>query len=150
MSLEGVGGHGHARHGAHTTLTQQETRIQTKIAPDGAKAPTPRATTFDSNQAELEAVRRAETVFNKNNAANPYPTTITTPKGKVKPNTGPIVVGGRKGGYGSGVEVIRDANGKPLPGRPVQPTGQDPSAKVIFRYDPNTGQWDKVTQYPTN
>ena len=60
------------------------------------------------------------------------------------------MVGGRKGGYGSGLEVIRDANGKPLPGRPVQATGQDPSAKVIFRYDPSTGQWGKVTQYPTN
>lgn len=131
-------------------MTQQETRVQTKIAPDGEKAPTPRATTFDSSRAELEAVRRAEVVFNKNNVANPYPTTITMPNGKVKPNTVPIVVGGRKGGYGSGVEVIRDVNGKPLAGRPVQPTGQDMNAKVIFRYDPSTGQWDKVTQYPTN
>ena len=150
VSLQGVEGHGHARHGVHTTLTQQETRIQTKIAPDGQKAPTSRATIFDSNQAELEAVRRAQAEFNAANSAAPYPTMITTPSGKVKPNTVLIVVSGRKNGYGSGVELIRDANGKPLPGRPIQPTGQDSSAKVIFRHNPSTGQWDIVTQYPTN
>ena len=149
-SVESIEGHGHARHGAQTTLNEQEARIKTGTAPDGAKAPTPRATKFDSDQAELEAVRRAEAKFEKNNSANPYPTTITTPKGTVKPNTIPIEVDGRKGGYGSGVEVIRDSSGKPLPGRPVQPTGQDPKATVIFRYDPGTGKWVKITQYPTN
>jgi hypothetical protein len=82
-SLQGVEGHGHARYGVHTTLTQQETRIQTKIAPDGEKAPTSRATIFDSNQAELEAVRRAQTEFNTTNSATPYPTTITTPSGNI-------------------------------------------------------------------
>ncbi|MEZ5508096.1 MAG: hypothetical protein R3F38_19900 [Gammaproteobacteria bacterium] len=149
VSLNAVDGHGHARHGSHTTLLQQENRIKTGIAPDGEKAPTPRATKFDSNQTEIEAVRRAQNEFDKQNAAKPYPTMITTPKGKVIPNTVAITVDGGKNGYGSGLEVIRDAQGKPLPGKPIGPTGQDYKAKVMFRFDPVTKKWNALTQYPS-
>jgi hypothetical protein len=59
-------------------------------------------------------------------------------------------VTGYKGGYGSGVEVIRGPDGSPLPGRPVKPTGQQPNATVIFVWDHQTHSWKLVTQFPSD
>lgn len=62
---------------------------------------------------------RVEVVFNKNNVVNLYLIIIIILKGSIKFNIVLIVVGGRKGGYGFGFEVIRDVNGKFLFGRLV-------------------------------
>jgi hypothetical protein len=73
------------------------------------------------------------------------------PNGTVYPPRDVSVVTGHPGGYGSGVEVIRNpATGAPLPGRPVQPTGTDPNAKVVLSYNPMNSKWEPITQYPTN
>ena len=73
---------------------------------------------------------------------------------QVKPNGQPncvsTVVPDGPEGYGEGVQVQRGPDGKPLPGRPVEPTGRQPNAKVIHEYNPRTGKWDPLTHYPTD
>jgi uncharacterized Zn-binding protein involved in type VI secretion len=145
-------GHGHARHGAQTTIAEQTRRVQHDIAPDGEYAPTDRGTKFDSHAAELDAVHRAEQRTAHRIATGQQSTAlIVRSNGKVALPQDVSVVSGHPGGYGSGVEVMRDPlTGNPLPGRPVQPTGQYPNAKVVLRYNPITGKMEPVTQYPTN
>jgi hypothetical protein len=139
---ESYSGHGHGRHGSQTTIAEQTRRVQTGEAPDGNLAKTDKATKFDSHAKEVEAVERAKA---KNPGAGKP---LYTPSGK--PNRDVKVVDDGPEGYGSGVEVQEDANGDPLPGRPVQPTGQQPNAKVVFQYNPKTGNWDPYTQFPTD
>ncbi len=145
-------GHGNARHGTQTTLAEQTTRVQTGIAPDGQPAKTTRATRFDSDEAQLDAVSRAQARTANRLATGQQSTTfVVDSQGRVTVPSDVSVVTGRTGGYGSGVEVIRNpANNQPLPGRPVQPTGQDMNAKVVLRYNPVSGNFEPVTQYPTN
>ena len=149
--VEDLPGHGHNRHGSQTTIQQQTTRVQTKIAPDGEVAATPVATKFDSAEAELDAVQRAQARTAQGVANGQVSNTIeVAPNGTAKLPVDRSIVTGFPDGYGSGVEVIRDPiTGKPLPGRPVQPTGQLPNAKVILQYNPATGSWDPVTQFPS-
>jgi len=145
-------GHGNARHGSHTTIAQQTTRVQTGIAPDGKMAPTSRATKFDTPEAELDAVSRAQQRTANRVATGQKSTAIQVDSnGRAKLPRDESVVTGHPGGYGSGVEVVRNpTTGQPLPGRPVQPTGQDPNALVVLEYKPATNTWEPVTQYPTN
>ncbi|MBO0720501.1 MAG: PAAR domain-containing protein [Blastocatellia bacterium] len=145
-------GHGHARHGAQTTIAEQTVRAQTGVAPDGKNAPTDVATKFDSDAAEFDAVQRAQQ-RTANRIANGQLRTpiIVNSQGKARLPTDVSVVTGHPGGYGSGVKVMTDpATDDPLPGRPVQPTGQYPNAKVVLRYNPLTGKMEPVTQYPTD
>jgi hypothetical protein len=139
---ESYPGHGHGRHGSQTTIAGQTRRVQTGVAPDGPKAPTSKATKFDSDAKEVEAVERAKA---KNPGANKQK---FKPKGK--PNRDSVTVDDGPEGYGSGVEVQTGADGKPLPGRPVQPTGQQQNATVVFEYNPKTNQWEPLTQYPSD
>lgn len=146
-------GHGNARHGSHTTNAQQTRRVQTGMNPDGVpgnKVGT--ASRFDSPEAELDAVRRAQARTNARVANGDKSTAIEVgPDGVARLPRDVSVVTGHPGGYGSGVEVIRNpATNQPLPGRPVQPTGQNPNARVVLQYDPSSGTWKPVTQFPTN
>lgn len=145
-------GHGHARHGSHTTIAQQTTRVQTGVTPDGLIRRTGRATRFDSPEAELDAVRRAQArTANRVAAGQKSRAFVVSPDGTIEVPRDTSVVTGYPGGYGSGVEVIRrPVTNQALPGRPVAPTGQDPNALVVLRYDPTTQTWQPVTQYPTN
>ncbi len=145
-------GHGNARHGSQTTLAEQTTRAQTDIAPDGAVAKTSRATRFDSDEAQLDAVSRAQARTAARVAAGQKSTAITVDsQGTARLPSDVSVVTGRPGGYGSGVEVVRDpVTNQPLPGRPVLPTGQDMNARVVLRYNPSSGTFEPVTQFPTN
>src|SRR5262249_11916038 len=61
-SLDAGGGHSFAKHGAHTTVAQQETRLRTGVAPDGSAAstPPPDASKFASDAAHVEAAKAAE------------------------------------------------------------------------------------------
>jgi hypothetical protein len=147
-----LSGHGNGRHGSQTTVSQQTTRVQTGVAPDGALAPTPRATRFDSPEAELDAVSRAQSGTAGRIADGTTRDAITVgPDGVARLPRDSSVVTGYPGGYGSGVEVMRDpVTNAPLPGRPVVPTGQDPNALVVLQKDPATGVWEPITQYPTN
>lgn len=143
---DGVAGHGHADHGPQTTGAQQTQRVQTGKTPSGRNAKAGRSTRFHSSEAEADAISRARQHLKTTNP----PKTRTDPRtGMPQPGEHVVVVGGKKGGYGSGAEVVRDANGKPLPGRPVRPTGSDPNAKVVFRTDAK-GNWYEHTKYPTN
>jgi len=141
-TAESYSGHGHGRHGSQTTMSEQTRRVQTGEAPDGNRAPANKATKFDNHAKEVEAVERAK-------AQNPG-------QGKPKfrpdgrPNRDVKIVDDGPEGYGSGVEVKVGPDNQPLPGRPVQPTGQQPNAKVIFEYNPKTDSWEPLTQYPTN
>ncbi len=147
-------GHGNARHGPDTSIVEQAQRVQTGEAPDGNLAPTSKATKFDSYAKEVEAVEKARA---KNPGAGKpkYRTdsngkTVYDNQGKPIPSRDAIVVDDGPEGYGSGVEVQRGADGKPLPGRPIQPTGQQPNAVVVFEYNPKTDAWEPFTQYPTD
>jgi hypothetical protein len=139
---ESYSGHGHGRHGSQTSIAEQTQRVQTGQAPDGNVAPTSKATKFDSHAKEVEAIERAR-------AANPG---AGKPKFRSdgKPNRDIKVVDDGPEGYGRGVEVQTGSDGKPLPGRPVQITGPQPNAKVIYEYNPRTDSWDPLTHYPTN
>jgi hypothetical protein len=61
-SLDAGGGHSFAKHGAHTTAAQQETRLRTGIAPDGSATAVPpkQAGKFASDAAQVEAAKAAE------------------------------------------------------------------------------------------
>jgi hypothetical protein len=61
-SLDAEGGHSFAKHGAHTTAAQQETRLREGIAPDGSMMATPptEAGRFASDAAHMEAAKLAE------------------------------------------------------------------------------------------
>ena len=146
-------GHGDARHGPQTTITEQTQRVQTGEAPDGNTAPTDKATKFDSYEKEVEAVEKAR-AKNPGDGKAKYKTNkngnIIYRDGKPVPARDEIVVDDGPEGYGSGVEVQNGVNGEPLPGRPVKPTGQQPNAKVIFEYNPKTNTWEPLTQYPTD
>lgn len=145
---DGVLGHGHADHGPQTTIKQQMERVQTGKTPSGRNSRSPRSTRFNSSEAEADAMSRARQHLK---SSNPPKTRVNPTTGSVEPGEHVVVVGGKKGGYGSGVEALRDANGKPFTGpmRPVRPTGSDPNAKVVFRTDAK-GNWYEVTRYPTN
>ena len=147
---EALPGHGHDRHGSQVTTAEQVTSVQTGLRPDGATTKKPgRATTFDSPEVEVDAVKQAQDVAAQRDAAGTADHTITVaPKGAAKLPRQAISAPGPPQGTGSGVEVIRDANGNPLPGRPTQPTGQMPNSTVILERDPLTGKWNPVTQYP--
>lgn len=132
-------------------MNQQMTRVQTGIAPDGQLTRRPnRSTKFDSPEAELEAVGRAKIGLERRVVNGQVPPWDIDPNGVVRPHRETVVVGGRPDGYGSGVEVQRDAGGHPLPGRPVQLTAQDANACVVLEWNPANGRWDTVTQYPTH
>jgi hypothetical protein len=141
-TAERYSGHGHGRHGAQTTEGEQIRRVQTGETPDGNRSPTSKATRFDSHAKEVEAVERAKAKEPWNGQPEYRP--------NGQPNRVNAVVPDGPEGYGEGVEVQRDANSQPLPGRPVQPTGRQPNANVVFEYNPETGEWDPVTQYPTD
>jgi len=145
-------GHGNVRHGTKTTLAEQTTRAQTGIAPDGQQANTTRATRFDSDEAQLDAVNRAKARTAARVATGQQSTAIVVkPNGVATLPSDAAVVTGRPGGYGSGVEVLRNpTNNQPLPGRPVQPTGQDMNARVVLRYSPLSNTFEPYTQFPTN
>lgn len=144
-------GHGHVRHGSETTAAQQAHRVQTGVAPDGPGNPVGRSTRFDSPEAELDAVSRARSrTAGRVADGRQSEAIIVKPNGEARLPRDASVVTGHPGGYGSGVEVARNpATGAPLPGRPVQPTGQDPNAFVVLERRPATGTWEPVTQYPT-
>ncbi len=150
--VDALPGHGNARHGSQTTLAEQTTRAQTDIAPDGATARTSRATRFDSPEAQLDAVNQAQARTANRVATGQQGTTIiVNPRGVATLPSDVSVVTGHPGGYGSGVEVIRDPiTNQPLPGRPVQLTGQDMNARVVLRYNPANNNFEPVTQFPTN
>lgn len=150
--VQTLSGHGHARHGWQTTPVQHDARVRTGMAPDGEYAPTPRSTRFDSPEAESDAVARARARTTQRVATGKQSTVIEVgPDGTAELPRDKSVVTGYPGGYGSGVEVARDPiTGKPLPGRPVVPTSQYPNAHVVLQFNPATGTWDPVTQFPTN
>lgn len=139
---ESYSGHGHDRHGAQTSMREQTQRVQTGEAPDGNRAPTAKATKFDTHEKEIEAVQKAR-------AKNPGQ---GKPKLRAdgKPNRDVVVVDDGPEGFGDGVEVQRLPNGEPVPGRPVQPTGRQPNARVIFEYNPKSDTWEPLTQFPTD
>ena len=124
----------------------------TGVAPGGESMLTNRATRFDSDAAEIDAVQRAQARTAQRSATGQLSQAIAVaPDGTACLPRDVSVVTGYPGGYGSGVEVVRDpVTGQPLPGRPVQPTGQDPNALVVLQYDPQSQTWRPVTQYPTN
>jgi len=150
--VDALPGHGNARHGSQTTIAEQTTRVRTDVAPDGQIAKTSRATRFDSPEAQLDAVNRAQARTANRVATGQKGTTISVnPQGVARLPNDVSVVTGHPGGYGSGVEVIRDpVTGQPLPSRPVQPTGQDMNALVVLRYNPASGNFEPYTQYPTS
>jgi hypothetical protein len=142
-----VGGHGYADHGAHTTDAQQARRIETGVSPSGRISPTNRATRFQSHEAQLEAVGRA-----RHRANREQPPAQRTNTGDQAPTRQVSVEGNRKGGYGTGQEAVRDpATNKPIKPRTAMPIGSnDPNARVVLRYNPQTDQWDPVTLFPTD
>ncbi len=149
--VDDLPGHGNARHGSQTTIAEQTTRVQTGVAPDGEMAKTSVATRFDSPEAQLDAVQQAQARTAQRVADGQVsPVIAVRPNGQAVLPRDVSTVTGYPGGYGSGVEVVRDpATNQPLPGKPVQPTGQLPNAKVVLQYNPATGTWEPVTQYPT-
>jgi RHS repeat-associated protein len=153
QQVEDLSGHGHGRHGSQTTTQQQETRVQTGVAANGdvTKKP-PTSTRFDSPEAELDAVQRAQVRTAQRIANGQKSTAIeVAPDGTAKLPRDVSTVTGYPKGYGSGVTVIKDpVTGKALPGRPVQPTGQMPNATVVLEYNPATGSWEPITQFPSN
>ncbi len=146
-SVQKLPGHGHARHGSHTTIADQTERVRTGQSPDGAIGKkVSRVTTFNSPEAELEAVGKAKQKAGR----PPNDNDEITHSGQVQRSRKTVVVNGRPDGYGAGVEVMRDSQGKPLPGRPVQLTGEEPNALVVLEWNPETRTWEPVTQHPTN
>lgn len=57
------GAHYYSRHGAGTTLDQQYTRATTGLTPDGFAGKPVDASRFLSNQAQLNAAQRAQTIY---------------------------------------------------------------------------------------
>ena len=148
QQVQALPGHGHARHGTHTTLAEQEQRLRTGRAPDGKRSPTGQATRFDSHDAELDAVTRATTEMAARERAGllPRDVIVAHPQGSRLRPTLPsvrLVVTGRPGGYGSGLRAGGSRSSVTL-----IPTGQLPSARVTFERDPLRG-WIPVTQFPT-
>jgi hypothetical protein len=98
---------------------------------------------------ELDAVQQAQDVAAQRDAAGTADHSIkVSPNGTAVLPRQAVTVPGPPEGTGSGVEVVRDANDNPLPGRPTQPTGQMPNSTVILERDPLTGEWNPVTQFP--
>lgn len=141
-TAESYPGHGHGRHGAQTTMDEQTRRVQTGYTADGNQSRVSKATKFSSHEKEVEAVERARA---KNPGAGKSP---FDPKGR--PNRDTIVVPDGPEGYGSGTEVQKGTDNRPLPGRPVQSTGPQPNAMIVFEYNPRNGHWDPITQYPSD
>ncbi|MBD2123978.1 hypothetical protein [Trichocoleus sp. FACHB-262] len=168
--------HGHARHGAQTTLAQHERRVSMGLSPDNTLSirrrnngdvvsrPPDRSTRFSSYSHEDQAVRRGlEEMQGK-------PTIVVNSSGEAKiwARHKAIVVGGPPEGYGDGIEavrsstptfavnsagetdVLRSVNGNLLPYRTVQPTGANPNALLVPFYNWPAQKWEFVTRYPTN
>ena len=150
--MQALPGHGDARHGTRTTTAQQATRVQTGLAPDGKMASTPVATRFDSPEAQLHAVTEARKLIDAMAADGRASTAMRVgPDSRARIPRRPVVVTGHPGGYGSGVQVRRNpVTDQPLPGRPVDPTGQYPNAMVVFKWNPLLGKFEPLTQYPTD
>jgi len=146
--LQALHGHGHERHGSQTTLAEQEGRLRTGRAPDGRPSPTKQATRFDSPEAELDAVTRADAVMQqlrRGGLLPPNVITAPTPGGTRLPYIPrqSVFVTGFPGGYGSGLR----ASGKST-NMVMAPTGQLPNAEVRFEIDP-LGRWHLVSQFPS-
>jgi hypothetical protein len=66
MEATTSGAHYLSRHGAGTTLAQQETRALTGLTPDGVLQKTAQdASRFLSHQLQLQSIQRAQTIFNQ-------------------------------------------------------------------------------------
>ncbi|GAB4044466.1 DUF6443 domain-containing protein [Spirosoma litoris] len=65
MEAATQGAHFLSRHGAGTTLAQQEIRALTGLTPDGISRRAVDASRFLSNQMQLQAAQRAQTIFNQ-------------------------------------------------------------------------------------
>lgn len=63
MENSAPGTHFYSRHGAGTTLSEQYTRATTGLTPDGVQGKMIDSSRFLSNQAQLNAAQRAETIF---------------------------------------------------------------------------------------
>ena len=64
MEAETPGAHYYSRHGAGTTLEQQYVRSTTGVTPDGLTGNPINSSRFTSNQAQLNAAQRAQTIYN--------------------------------------------------------------------------------------
>jgi hypothetical protein len=64
------GAHYYSRHGAQTTLDEQYTRATTGVTPDGFAGRTADSSRFLSNQAQLNAAQRAETIYQQTGKTN--------------------------------------------------------------------------------
>jgi len=137
-SLDAEGGHSFAKHGAHTTAAQQETRLRTGIAPDGSAStvPPPESGKFASDAAHMEAATAAERKL--------YDNMVNT-KGRLK------------AGYdaklevpGAGFSYSLDPPGVPPPpylgGRVVETMCN--SVYVAWKLNPAGTDYIIVTMYP--
>jgi hypothetical protein len=70
MEGKTTGAHYFSRHGAGTTLDQQYTRATTGLTPDGFAGKPVDASRFLSNQAQLNAVQRAQTIYKQTGQAS--------------------------------------------------------------------------------
>jgi hypothetical protein len=152
--VQQLDGHGYERHGSHVTTQQHTDRVQHGTLPNGQQfhpdgtpiRPASQSSSFYNDRLHLEADGRAREQFG-------HPSTFAVDSsGEVEPlpRRDDVIVSGPSSGYGEGVEVQRDSNGNPLPGRPVQSTGVQPNARVGFNYDSERGEWVTATHHPTS
>jgi hypothetical protein len=137
-ALDADGGHSFAKHGAHTTLAEQEARLRTGVAPDGSTMTTPpdKAGRFASDAAQVEAAKVAERDLYHNMVGS---------KGKLKKEyVAELPV------QGAGYSYRLDPPGVPpapyLGGRVVEDLCH--RIHVVWRLNPAKTDYILVTMYP--
>jgi len=132
--------HGYGDHGAHVAESQHRERMATGRTPGGhLRRPPTRSSNFESSAAHTEAVERARRQLQRRSP----PTMRRHPRtGQLEPNIVTELVAPRRAhSYGSGLE---ESPG----GGPPQASGPLHRARVTFRYNPQTGEWDVLTSFP--
>ncbi len=145
-------GHGHARHGYHTTDDQQARRIRDGTTPDGKKGQKVGiASRFISPEAEAEALgrgRRKLRIDLKNGGVKPprdatgNPIYTDSTGFPFRPTTS--VTTNRKDGFGKA--VIKENKAGQIKVK------EDPTLKskatLVWEYALSTGEWNPVTYHP--
>lgn len=135
--LNTLPGHGHVMHGAGTTLGEQYQRVETGRNPAIARPtmgnygnPAWTAGRFNQHAGEYQAVTDAYRYVAQNNPAPNQPGDRLS-----------VVVGGPQGG-GQGYRYNQ-------PNNTINPINQR-NAQVVLQWNPGTGTYAPITQYPTN
>lgn len=148
-------GHGHKEHGYKTKMEAHKVRVETGRKPGGGQGePAELSTKFYGPDQEMEALDKGRVELDRTLAEGNTPEMIDG-----KPNKVPVWVStDRPRGFGGGYKAKVGPEGKAMKvghggnarkqGQIAEPVKKLKTAKVVYQFNPKTGEWLPLTYHP--